>query len=188
MTTSGTGRTIDGRRPGTISGGYTILEIVLVIAIGAALVGLAVPVVDGMVRGEKLREPARKLEVLAVTARIRAIEEQRPYQIVFDPAGFRLEADPAFPRRIGLTQKGEPPPPPAELQKTADYRLPAGVSMEVRSWPLLQWERPVHRTWIFPPAGLCEPLTVRFTLGDAWFMSEYDPMTGWTADETYFMP
>lgn len=82
-TTSGTGR------PLAHSAGFTLVEVIIAISIVAILTGLAVPAIDSVQRERLAREPVNRLILLAREIRGRAMAEGRPYQIVFDGAGFR---------------------------------------------------------------------------------------------------
>jgi type II secretory pathway pseudopilin PulG len=148
--------------------GFTILEIVIVLAITVTLLGLAVPVMTGLIRGEELKAPARTLEAMAITARCNALAEQRPYQIVLEQKGFRLE-------RVG----GE---------VLSEYQLPGGVNFELATWPEEKWGRPRRHVWYFAKSGLCEPIRVMFRKGDGYFLQRYSAVTGWDQDEELFIP
>lgn len=82
-TISGTGRTPTSR------GAFTLVEVVIAIAVVAILTGLAVPAIDSVQRERLAREPVNRLILLAREVRGRAMAEQRPYQILFDGKGFR---------------------------------------------------------------------------------------------------
>lgn len=68
--------------------GFTLLEIMIVLAIGVVLVGLSVPYITGLLGETQLREPARELQDLAKTMRSRAMTERVSYEIVFTADGF----------------------------------------------------------------------------------------------------
>lgn len=151
--------------------GFTVLEIVIVLAIVVLLIGAATPEISGMLLAEKLRAPARELEAMAITARCNALAEQRPYQIILGPKGFRLE-------RLG---HGE------EAGFVSEYQMAADVSFEMASWPQEKWIQPKDHVWYFPPTGLCEPIRVMFRKGDSYFAQKYSAITGWDQEETFFI-
>lgn len=68
---------------------FTLVELVIAIAVLAILTGLAVPAIDSAQRERLAREPVNELYTLAREVRLRAMKERRPYQIVFDRDGFR---------------------------------------------------------------------------------------------------
>ena len=150
---------------------FTILEIVLVLAITAILIGAATPALTGMLRAEQLKAPARELEAMAITARCSALAEQRPYQIVLQADGFRLE------RPAGDPGKGP----------LAEFTLPRGVTFQMAGWPEEKWEKARRHIWYFAPSGLCEPIRVMFSKGDSYFSQKYSAVTGWDQEESFFI-
>jgi len=153
-------------------GGYTILEIVIVLAVVTVLAAASTPVVVSMIRAEQLRAPARELEAMAITARTRAISEQRPYRIVLDTRGFHLEQ----------------PVVDAEQGPIAEFELARDVEFEMAAWPDMKWKVPHDRIWYFPPTGLCEPIHVIFRKDGAFLSQQYSAITGWEHDSTSFFP
>lgn len=69
--------------------GFTLVEIVIALAVVAILTGMAVPAIDSVQRERVAREPVNALYLMAREVRLRAMAEKRPYQIVFDSKGFR---------------------------------------------------------------------------------------------------
>jgi prepilin-type N-terminal cleavage/methylation domain-containing protein len=68
--------------------GFTLIEIVLVLTILALLAAAAVPSVRGYQEEKAAREPVLALAKLAKEARLRAMQDKRPYQIAFTSKGF----------------------------------------------------------------------------------------------------
>lgn len=150
---------------------FTILEIVMVLAITVLLIGAATPALTGMLRAEQLKAPARELEAMAITARCNALAEQRPYQIVLGPDGFHLER-PGGDAKDGVL---------------AAFTLPKDVVFELATWPEEKWGKPKRHVWYFAPTGLCEPIRVMFRQGDSYFSQKYSAVTGWDQEETFFI-
>ncbi len=150
-------------------GAFTILEIIMVLAIIVLIVGAAVPEVSSMILGEQLKAPARKLEAMAITARCNALSEQRPYQIVIRQDGFHLE-------RLDDSRKEG---------VISDFELSGDVVLEMASWPEEKWHRPKRHIWYFPPSGLCEPIRVMFRKGDSYYLQKYSAVTGWDQEEEF---
>lgn len=81
---------MEGRGPRLVPGwGFTLVEVVITLAVLAVLVGISVPAVTGLQRQHEARQPVAELVRMARTVRARAMMGQRPYQIVFDHNGFQ---------------------------------------------------------------------------------------------------
>ncbi|MFZ4483570.1 MAG: pilus assembly FimT family protein [Chthoniobacterales bacterium] len=148
---------------------YTLLEIALVVAIIVLLVGATVPLVSGFTREQRLREVARELLVLAKTARTDAMTTGRVAEVVFGRKAL-------FLRRGG------------EEKPTEKFKLPRGMEYALRPLGAEKLLRPDDQAWIFRPSGLCQPLAVRVTEGEAWLEVEFDPLTASLSGESYFIP
>ncbi len=148
---------------------FTLLEILMVLAIIALLLGVVIPLTTGFSRDQEFRDVMRELLVLAKTARMEAMTSGRPTSIVFDKGGF------------GLLRTGEEEPSEAvTIPKKMSYTLhPFGTDKTVR---------PEGQRWIFQPSGICEPIAVNLTDGEAWMEMRFDPLTASVADENYYIP
>ena len=118
---------------------FTLLEICLTLIIGMMLIMLAVPSVAGMLADQRLHETWDRFERMANTARLRSIQEQKTYRLVWEKHRITLKAD-----------KGELD----ALTMTDDesYEL-------ARTNALLD---PAPEEWTFWPNGTCEPAIVRY--------------------------
>lgn len=67
---------------------FTLIELVLVLAILAVIAGAAVPSITGLIQDAEARKPLQDLARLAKQTRLRAMEEKRPYQIAFTSTGY----------------------------------------------------------------------------------------------------
>lgn len=150
-------------------GGYTLLEIALVVTIITLLIGAVVPLTSGYTREQRLRDVARELLVLAKTARTEAMTTGRAVQLVFDKGSF------------GLLRPGDEEPSDA-------VDLPAGIGLSVTPYGAEKGDRANGQRWVFQPTGICEPIAVRIAEDDAWLEISFDPLTASIADESYHIP
>ncbi len=67
----------------------TLVELVIAISVLVILTGISIPAIDSAQREKIAREPIDALYQMAREVRVRAMQERRPYQIVFDGEGFR---------------------------------------------------------------------------------------------------
>ena len=88
---SGIGKAISRQqtRPANGARGMTLVELIIAISVLSILTGIAVPAIDSAQRARVAREPVNQLYSMAREVRLRAISEQRPYQVLFDNEGFK---------------------------------------------------------------------------------------------------
>jgi len=151
------------------AGGYTLLEIALVVTIIVLLIGAVIPLTSGFVREQRLRDAVRELLVLAKTARTDAMTSGRAAEVVFEKGGFVL-------RR------------PGEEEASESVRLARGTTYQLRPFATDKPLRPDGQRWIFQPTGLCEPIAVRIMEDEAWIEVQFDPLTAGIEDESYYIP
>lgn len=158
------------RVPGTTArSAYTLIEIMLVMALIALLLGTAVPLVSGFSREQKLRDVVRELLVMAKTARTDAVTTGHAAEIVFGKRAFSL-------RRSDETEPGR------------TETIPAGMAYTLRAFGAEKAQKPDGQRWVFQPSGLCEPITVRVVDDDAWMEVRFDPLTAGIAEESFYAP
>lgn len=160
-------RPVMWRRPG--GGAFTLLEILMVLAVIALLLGVVVPLTSGFSREGEFRDVVRGLLVLAKTARTDAMTSGHAAEVIFEKRAFAL-------RRAG------------EEEASETVQIPRDMQYTIRPFGADKVLRPDAQRWIFQPTGLCEPLTVRLTDGEAWMEVTFDPLTASIADEGYYIP
>lgn len=165
------------------SHGFTLIELVMVLAIAAVIMGGAMGMMIYASDEHALRHASGEIEMLAKRARTTAILQQTPYALEFRQGIVRLlplaeagqdEKKTAGGHRIG----GEPVP--RSNGENRQFALPGNMDVWVRRWNSADW-LPTGRTsihiWRFDPTGLCEPLAVRLTLNQSWSEDSYHPLT-----------
>jgi type II secretion system protein H len=168
--------------------GFTLIEIVVVLAIAAVIMGGAVGMMIYSSDERTLRDASGEIELLAKRARTTAILQQTPYALEFREGIVRLmplaqagrvEKKTAGGHRIG----GEP----VEDEGGERWELPLenGMQVSIRRWnsaELLPAVKDAVHVWRFDPDGLCEPISVRLTLEKSWSEDTYHPLTATIRD------
>jgi prepilin-type N-terminal cleavage/methylation domain-containing protein len=166
-------------------GGFTLLEIVIVLAIAAIVMGGAVGYMIYSSDERVLRDASGEVELLAKRARTTSILQQTPYALEFREGVVRMlplaqagrdEKTTVGGRRIG----GEPVEEEASAGENQSYQLDPAMAISVRRWNSDSWlptEKNTIHIWRFDPDGLCEPISVRFTLDKSWAEDTYHPLT-----------
>ncbi len=184
MTIRATGRS--SGRPRSAScprGGYTLLEICIVLFIVALLIGAAAPHLSGWLSEERLRGPARRLELLARTARLDAIDRQCPYEVVIRPGSLSLEATGGDGPEKGREKDGPGAAAPAAVPDP--YPLSDSIAVRTKAWGEAEFSSRDEVRWRFQPSGLCEPMWVEFRQAGSVIALGFDPLTASVSEEKY---
>ncbi len=169
---------------------FTLLEIVIVLAITGLIIGGAITVVVLSSAERQLRTASSDIELLAKKARTAAILHQTPYAIQFHPGHISilplaessdLERSTALGNQIGGTESDTESRP--TLHETID--IDPDIALTVRHWNTENFVTPSETffpTWRFDPEGLSEPLTIRLTMGESYAQDTYHPLTATISD------
>lgn len=175
---------------GVFNGGFTLLEIVIVLAVSALIIGGAITTVVLSSSERKLKNASSEIELLAKKARTAAILHQTPYAIQFRPGTVNIlpfaetteiNRTTALGNEIGGTAVGD------TARKTLhdSIAIDPDILLTIRHWNTTDFTTPTENlvpTWRFDPDGLSEPLTVRLTMGESYAQDTYHPLTATIAD------
>lgn len=148
-------------RAGTRPGGYTFLELALVLGVVVIVFISVVPVLAANQTERRLRQA---MDDLAQAVRERRADAERTgadQPLWVTKTGL-------FERRGGTTRELARPPARAELF----VRFPAG-----------DWRQ--DQEWRVPSGGFVEPASLRIREGRAWIEADFDFLTGSIAEERY---
>ena len=187
---------------------FTLLEIIIVLAIVAVLIGLCIPFISGMLKEARMREPVRELQDLARVMRSRAMIERVPYEISFNPSGFQGckhilytddSDDTGSPPKTSGTASATPSTSGTSgtddavtrFEIIAEFTFPPGMTCKILYWGSSQWVEPSDHDdpdqcrWVFQPSGLCNPIRVQFHKGNDWIEVAFNPLTADIREERY---
>ncbi len=181
---------VNDSRPPAKNGGFTLLEIVIVLLVAGIVIGGAITVMLGSSTKRTLTNASSAIELLAKKARTASILHQKPYAIEFHENSLRLlpfaaasetEQTTALGNEIGGTAvDGDTGPTLRE-----DLSIDPDITLSVRRWNTEDFIAPSKSripVWRFDPNGLSEPVTVRMTVGDNYAQDTYHPLTATIAD------
>jgi len=141
---------------------FTLVEIIIAVAIMATLLLLAVPSLQGVLADRRLRASLDGFNKLVRDAQERSVAEHRPYLLLWTDKNVFLQPE-AFAkdeeRKAGATCE-------LEHGTVLTLTLPAALS-----------SKPAGE-WIFWPTGTCEPALVRFAGRAGTWTANYSPLTG----------
>jgi hypothetical protein len=147
---------------------------------------------------KKMREAVVELEALAAQGHTMAMLHQKPFWLRFERNRVLLEGaslsevnTSGVPEIEGSEQLAVPEEELSRVTEYESYSFPEGMEVFVRRWGAAEqaWfhqqkEGDPYIFWNFESNGLCEPISLRFELGESWTVLEMDPLTARIADET----
>ncbi len=168
--------------------GFTLIEIVMVLAIAAIVLGGAIGVMVYSSDERVLRETSGEIEMMAKRARMVAILQQTPYALEFREGVVRLmplaEAGRDEEKTVGGHDIGgrEAETKPGER---SEFTLDGSMKLFVRRWNSDSWlpaaKKAIH-VWRFDPNGLSEPLAIRLEYDESWSEDIFHPLTATIRD------
>lgn len=179
-------RTSDFRR------GFSLIEIVMVIAIAAVITGGAITFVVYSSDERTLRDASGEVEVLAKRARSVSILQQTPYALEFREGVVKLlplaEAgldDGGILDDVGITTNDDVRVETRYTPVREQVNLAPEITLSIRRWNTVAWLPIVKdnlQIWRFDPDGLCEPVSIRYTVEKGWAEDTYHPLTATVRD------
>ena len=147
---------------------FTLIEMMLAIAIAIAVTVLAIPNMRGMSRERRLHETFEKFDAFARKAQLNAVQEQRSWSLSWQKDRVLLQPD---------------EPTPEEREKGGDALQEELPVAEDESYTLerhaaLLPPKDTPPVWTFWRSGTCEPVIVGYSGPDGTWSAQYDPLTG----------
>lgn len=171
-------------------GGFTLLEMVFVLAMIAIMAGWMTLSVATVETEQKLREASGNIESLAKRARNIAVMQQRPYQLTISAS--KVSIAPLYVLEFedeGFTRASLSEDEVSEGRLddiTASESTDSEVTYEIKRWRSDEWEMLEGEKRIvltLDPAGLVEPISIRCSIGKSWMVQDLHPLTAGIRDE-----
>lgn len=124
--------------------GFTLLELLIVLAILAMIMMMSWPAVGGLLAKNELRSAARQVRAVLAKTRLAAMESGTVHQFRFQPGTPRCEV-----ARLAVEEL----PPPRAPQETGKLGGVSGESDETRLPSGVRWESPDTNAVPLPPTS-----------------------------------
>jgi len=140
---------------------FTLVEIVIAVAIMATVLLMAFPSLEGVYADRRLRESLDEFNKLVHQAQERSVSEHRSYLLVWTDKNVFLR-----PEAFGKDEDQTP---------LAFFDLGYGTVLKL-TLPAALSNKPGGE-WVFWPTGTCEPAIVQFAGKAGTWTANYSPLT-----------
>jgi prepilin-type N-terminal cleavage/methylation domain-containing protein len=147
--------------------GFTLIELMLAIAIVVMLLAVAIPSMSGLSSDKQLRQKFEEFDAFVRRGQVLAVQQQRSWVMVWQPGAILLQPDEPTPEER-LNEGGT-----GEVFATAEdekWTLDRPASL------LPPQQTPAE--WTFWRSGTCEPVFVTYEGPQGWWRAQYHPLTG----------
>jgi len=160
------------------AGGFTLLEMCIVLFVMALLVGISVFSFGGVTQEEALRRPALEMQRMVMEAVRRSSLYERPQTIAFDAKGFAM--------RYRTDVNGQATNDDQQVWQRR-VQMPPDMQLSLRRFGSDKFTPAAGQRLVVAPSGLCEPIAARFQMDGSWIEIAFDPLSGVVRDETMFI-
>ena len=164
-------------------GGFTLLEVVFVLAMIAILVTWLTVSLSTVETEQKLREASGRIELLAKRGLNIAVQQQRPYQLTIGAQSVSLAPRYSYGEKEEDYMVLGDEDGAAQLNMediVASETMDGDVSYEIKRWRSDDWqllEGDKKMVLMLNPIGLVEPISIRCSMGESWLQHELHPLT-----------
>ena len=169
--------------------GFTLIEIVVSIFIVTLMFGIATLSFQSIADEGKLSNEGTALKLAARKLMREAVQNNRSYSMTLAPSFFAV--GPTYSQEAlqgsftGISEEDA-----LKQIRGERHQLENGIQLWVQRWnePMFRVPQVPFERWVFEPGGICEPLSLRLTYGDATLSMTFNPLTAHVEDESLIIP
>jgi len=156
-------------RKSSIANGFTLIEIMMVVAIIGLVMAMGVPAILSQIREGPLRKAVNDTLEICTAARAQAILHRQMTMVIFHP---RTE-------QIALSGVADPTAPPLRVGQKAvnSAQYDSSVSIAMLDINLMDFGDSDVARVRFYPNGTCDEMTLVLNAGDQWRKITLEPTT-----------
>jgi type II secretory pathway pseudopilin PulG len=143
------------------SAAFTLLEIMLAVAIAVMLLLIAVPSLTSMFSEEAVQKSFDEFDHFVQQAQTRAMQDKHTVVLVWTKDAIEAVAD---------------VPEGADTAEPATFPYPDGGTITIDRPASLEKKAPME--WAFWRSGACEPVRVYYESNAGSWIADYEPLTG----------
>ncbi len=169
--------------------GFTLIEIVVSIFIVTLIFGVATLSFRSIQDEGRLKTESVAVKLAARKLMREAVENNRSYSMTLAPTFFAVGPTYSDSQLEGSFSGVDPEKAMAQIRGKR-HQFDKGILLWVRRWnePGFRPPRVPFERWVFEPGGICEPLSLRLTYGDATISMTFNPLTAHVDDESLTVP
>ena len=169
--------------------GFTLIEIVVSIFIVTLIIGIATLSFRSLRERGKLKTEAVALKLAARKLMREAVENNRSYSMTLAPHFFAVGPTYSAAALEGF-YRGMDPEEAMKQIRGQRHQFEEGIELWVKRWnePLFREPHVPFERWVFEPGGICEPLSLRLTYGEAKMSMTFNLLTAHVDEETLIIP
>jgi type II secretory pathway pseudopilin PulG len=147
---------------------FTLIELMLAIAIAIVIFAVAMPSMRGLSAERRLQETFERFDEFTRGAQLKAISQQRSWTLVWKSGAINRQPDDPTPeeRRAGGEGLGE------------DFAFGEDESYTIERPASLLPAKDTAPEWTFWRSGTCEPVVVGYSGPAGTWTARYNPLTG----------
>lgn len=139
---------------------FTMMEMMLAIALAVIVMALAIPTIGSMFAEDPLQKSFKQFEEFVRKAQSKAVKEHRTYLLVWEKGAITLQPQ-------VLTEEDAQAEPESFSLGNSELTLERPFSLEKK--PAAEWP--------FWKSGTCEPVRVAYKGDGGSWLAEFDPLT-----------